>query len=129
MEYKPGPELWNDIIAEVLVCDTMTVNKRLPDGSEVPHPSESGLFKRSIGERKGQKADWRASIPGSDRGVHVVEYESCYRIHVDRFDPYKKPIEHVIHDSPKTGIAMAAAGIGTFLVLRHLRKSRGRRRQ
>ena len=86
--------MWNGVISKVLVFGTLTISKALPDGTEIPHPSESGLFRKSVGERKGQIADWRASISGSERGVHVVEYRNCYRVHVDRYDPYKKPLEH-----------------------------------
>lgn len=124
---KPGPDVWNNIISEVLVCNTLIIPKFLPDGAEMPHPSESGLFRRSVGERKGQIADWRASISGSDRGVHVVEYPHVYKVHVDRYDPYKKPVEHLIHDSPKTGVAMALAGIGILVTAKILSRSRKKR--
>lgn len=119
-----GPEIWNDIISQVLSCHQMTLTKRLPDGTLLPHPSESGLFRRSVGERKGQIADWRASIAGSNRGVHVVEFKDTYSIHVDNYDPYKKPVEHLIHDSPKTGITVALAGLGLLLAARHISKRR-----
>lgn len=109
------PDFWNGVISEVLIRNNMTIFKVLSDGTEVPHPSESGLFRKSIGEMKGQIADWRASISGSDKGVHVVEFRDCYRIHVDEYDPHKKPVEHLIHDSPKTGAALAIAGIGVLV--------------
>lgn len=127
MSYRAGPEIWNDIISKVLLCNRMTISKTLPDGSEMPHPSDSGLFRRSVGERKGQIADWRASISGSDRGVHVVEFKEFYSIHVDKYDPYKKPVEHLVHDSPKTGAALAIAGFGIFMAARHLSRIRKRR--
>lgn len=124
---EPGPEIWNDIISQVIACQQMTISKSLPDGNTIPHPSESGLFRRSIGEMKGQIADWRASIPGSDRGVHVVEFKEMYSIHVDQYDPHKKPIEHLVHDSPKTGIAVALAGLGLFLAARHISRRKKER--
>lgn len=124
MTLDPGPDIWNDIISQVLSCQNMTISKELPDGGMMPHPSESRLFRRSVGERKGQMADWRASISGSDRGVHVVEFKHFYSIHVDQYDPYKKPIEHLVHDSPKTGVAVAIAGLGVLLAAKHIAKRR-----
>ncbi len=122
-----SPDIWNSVISKVLICNNLTLSKVLPDGTELPHPSESGLFRKSIGERKGQVADWRASISGSERGVHVVEYEDCYKIHVDRFDPYKKPVEHIIHDSPKTGATLALVGLGALVAAKLISRNRRKR--
>lgn len=124
MDEETGPDVWNDILSKVVILDKMTVQKIRADGSEIPHPSESGLFRKSIGEIHGQMSDWRASIGGSDRGVHVLEYEDCYKIHVDRYDPSKKPVQHLIKDSPKTGAAIALAGIGILMAARALTRSR-----
>lgn len=122
-----SPDFWNEVLSEVLVRNEMTISKTLPDGTEVPHPSESGLFRKSIGEMKGQVADWRASIDGSNRGVHVVEFRDCYKIHVDEFDPYKKPVEHMIHDSPKTGATLAIAGLGILVAAKLLSRRKKKR--
>lgn len=127
MVEEKGPDIWNDILSKAIVLNKMTVQKVGPDGIEIPHPSESGLFRRSIGERHGQMSDWRASIGGSDRGVHVLEYVDCYKIHVDSYDPSKKPVQHLIKDSPRTGAAIAMAGIGVLLAVRAMAKSRKKR--
>ncbi|AKA48620.1 hypothetical protein IX51_05355 [uncultured archaeon] len=124
MSAKPGPDIWNSIVSKVLICNRMIIPKFLPDGTEMPHPTESGLFRKSVGERKGQVADWRASVSGSDRGVHVVEFRNCYSIHVDQYDPYKKPVEHIIYDSPRTGAALAIAGLGILTAARVLSRAR-----
>ncbi len=127
MDYELGPDVWNDILSKAVVLNHMTIPKLNADGTEIPHPSESGLFRRSIGERHGQISDWRASISGSERGVHVLEYPDCYKIHVDRYDPYKKPVQHIVKDSPRTGAAIALAGIGLILAARAF--SRGKKKR
>lgn len=122
-----SPDFWNTVISEVLLRDEITISRTLPDGTTVPHPSESGLFRKSIGELKGQIADWRASIEGSDSGIHVVEFRDRYEVHVDRYDPAKKPVEHIIHDSPKTGAALAIAGLGVLVAARFLSRRKKKR--
>lgn len=108
---KNSYDFWNSVVASVLSYGNIDVPKIAPDGQEVPGPEESGLFRKSIGERKGQIADWRSTIPDSIRGIHVVEFEDHYSVHVDRFDPGKDPVRHLLVDSPKTFFSIAAAGI------------------
>lgn len=110
-------EYWSTVIADVLATGRLTIPKINFGGSITPRPEESGLFKRSIGEPKGQIADWRANIPGSDRGVHAVEFPGHYSIHVDHFDPAKHPVMHILRDSPMTLVTVIAAGLGAFLLL------------
>ncbi|WP_393971676.1 hypothetical protein OXIME_000252 [Oxyplasma meridianum] len=102
-------DFWEQVIFEVLDKNRLTVPKS-PYGY-VPGPEKSGLFVRSIGEPKGQIADWRASVPGSVRGVHAVEYRDRYEVHVDRFDPAKKPISHLLLESPGSAILLGTLGL------------------
>ncbi len=109
-------DFWNTVVASVLSYGSMDLPKTFPDGNSVPAPETSGLFSRSIGERKGQVADWRSSIPNSKRGVHVVEFEDHYSVHVDRFDPNKDPVRHLLLDSPKTIVSLLATGLISMLL-------------
>ena len=124
MKYNQTPDFWNSILARALIEGRLTVRKIDDSGYPIPEPSSSGLFRRSVGEPKGQLADWRASIGGSVRGVHVLEYSDRYEIHVDNFDPYKKPFQHTLFDSPKTGMALLLGGIGAALFIRNLRRKK-----
>lgn len=114
--YDSSPDFWNTVIASVLSCGTTEIPKTDRNGNIVPHPAESGLFHRSVGERKGQIADWRATLPGSRRGVHAVEFEDHYSVHVDRFDPEKEPLKHLMVDSPKTLLGLVGAGLFSMLL-------------
>lgn len=110
-----APDFWNSVIASVLSYGTMDVPKFDSNGNRVPDPEKSGFFHRSVGERKGQLADWRASVPGSRRGVHAVEFQDHYSVHVDRFDPGKEPLKHLVMDSPKTLLGLIGAGLVSML--------------
>ncbi len=113
--YDSSPDFWNSVIATVLSYGTTEIPKVDRHGNRVPDPERSGLFHRSVGERKGQVADWRASIPGSRRGVHAVEFQDRYSVHVDRFDPGKDPLKHLLVDSPKTLLGLIGAGLVSMI--------------
>ncbi len=87
---------WNSICAMALVCGKIDVPK------SVGNPMESGIFFRSIGKIRGQIRDYRGSIDRANCGIHIVEFLDRYEVHVDKFDPHKKPLEHLIVDSPDT---------------------------
>ncbi len=113
--YDSSPDFWNSVIASVLSYGSAEIPKIDRNGIRVPEPEKSGLFHRSVGERKGQIADWRASITGSRRGIHAVEFDDRYSVHVDRFDPDKEPLKHLLVDSPKTLIGLLGAGLVSML--------------
>ena len=87
---------WNTLCAVALADGKIYVPKNMDN------PMKTGLFKISVGKIRGQIRDYRGSIDGSTLGVHIVEFLDHYEVHVDRFDPYKKPIEHLLVDSPDT---------------------------
>ncbi|MEM0155293.1 MAG: hypothetical protein QW597_01650 [Thermoplasmataceae archaeon] len=124
MTGETPPDFWNATLARVLMAGSLTIQKVDSFGNKVPDPFSSGLFRRSIGEPKGQIADWRASIEGSERGVHVVEFRDRYELHVDRYDPYKNPLKHIVYDSPKTGLSLVLGGIGIALFIRSVVRRR-----
>lgn len=119
-----SPDFWNSALARALIGGNLTVYKVDNTGNRIPRPESSGLFRRSIGEPKGQIADWRASIDGSQKGMHVVEFSDRYEIHVDKFDPYKNPLKHLVYDSPKTGVSLLLGGIGAAVLIRNIMKRR-----
>jgi len=87
---------WNSACAMAMAFGKIDLPKSI--GS----PMDSGIFYRSVGKIRGQIRDYRASVDGATFGIHVVEFLDRYEVHVDRFDPYKKPLEHLIVDSPDT---------------------------
>ncbi|BAB59575.1 TVG0422635 [Thermoplasma volcanium GSS1] len=103
MGYEEG-EFWHGIALKVLYEGSKTVYKKDPVYGNVPAIERSAVFRRSIGEPKGQIADWRCTFPGDPRSVHAVEYIDRYEIHVDKFDPSKHPLKHVVYDAPSVGL-------------------------
>ena len=60
--------------------------------------------------------------------LHIREYTDHYTVHVDRVDPRRDPLGHLIHDAPEAlgGLAAGlAAGVLTYFELRRADKSRG----
>lgn len=90
-------DIWNSLCGLALVYNKFYLPKNY-----LENPDSSLLFRRSVGQIKGQLRDYRCSIYNSNLGIHVIEFIDHYEIHVDRYDPYKKPIEHLIFDSPET---------------------------
>lgn len=113
-------DYWEPMIYKTLHEGKVVVEKTPYD--DIPSPRESGLFKRSIGEVKGQIADWRATFTNDPGCVHAVEFKDRYELHYDRFDPAKKPIQHLIFDSPVYGAMAAAGAIAAFAIIKTIFK-------
>jgi hypothetical protein len=115
-------DFWNEVISNTLVSGSMEVPKINGSGYKIPDPEESGLFHRSVGERKGQVADFRCSVGNSTSGIHVVEFEDHYSVHVDRYDPDRYPVRHLVHDSPKTLFQLIGVGVLSTLIFSLFRR-------
>ncbi len=103
------PDFWNMIVAETYIAGRITVEKS--EEGEIPEPSESGLFVKSIGEPKGQLADWRTFKEGVESGVHAVEFRDRYELHVDSYNPYTSPVRHLLHDVGPVKLFIGAAAL------------------
>ena len=57
--------------------------------------------KTNLGDPRGSKRQYRSST------AHVREYEDRFTIHIDREDPRKNPVGHLLRDSPETIAAFA----------------------
>ncbi len=112
-------DFWRSVVEWTLSeGQPISFPKVLDSGEDVPRPELSGFMVRSVGELKGQIADWRASLQDDPRGFHAVEYGDRYECHLDSRDPAKDPVGHLVEDSPGTlalGIGVAALAIGATL--------------
>ena len=115
---------WQDVIQwTISLGGKFNFLKFLPkEGSEVPRPEGCSFLKKDLGELKGQIADWRASFSDSDTGFHAVEFEDRYECHIDRKDPFKDPLGHLLEDSPGTLFVVGLVAIGTLLMYSFFRK-------
>lgn len=57
----------------------------------------------NLGDKRGARKQYRNS------NVHVREYDDSYTIHVDRADPRRDPLRHLLKDSPETIAAFATS--------------------
>ncbi len=78
---------------------------------EIEHPTQAG-FRKSLGEPKGQEADWRSTLPDGSC-IHVLEYPGHYVFHKDKRNPDSDPWGHLWEDAPHwlmiIGLIVAAA--------------------
>jgi hypothetical protein len=55
-----------------------------------------------LGERRGAKKQYRYG------NLHIREYDDKYVVHVDKVDPRKDPLGHLLKDSPETLLGIAS---------------------
>ena len=60
----------------------------------------------NLGQKNGAKKQYRYG------NLHIREYDDKYLIHVDKVDPRKDPVGHLIFDAPEVLIGLATAAIG-----------------
>ncbi len=71
-------------------------------------------FKETLlGDRRGARKQYRSST------AHAREYEDKFTIHIDREDPRRNPLGHLLKDSPET---IAAAATTLYFAKRSLEK-------
>jgi len=87
---------WSNLIYRVLklpVHQDIAVSK-----SAILSPLEEG-FIESIGDFKGQVADFRRPMPDG-RSIHVREFKKHFLVHWDFRDPSLDPLGHLVQDAP-----------------------------
>ena len=55
-----------------------------------------------LGERRGAKKQYRYG------NLHIREYDDKYIVHVDKVDPRKDPLGHLMKDTPETLLGIAS---------------------
>ena len=56
-----------------------------------------------LGDKRGAKKQYRYG------NLHIREYDDKYTVHMDKIDPRKDPLGHLIHDAPEVLIGIASA--------------------
>lgn len=117
-------EFWEQIIQRTFDGgytggSPLIIQKIGTNGSWPPNPAGAPrTLVRNVGELKGQLADWRASLDGTDQGFHAVEFKDRFECHMDAKDPFKDPMGHLVEDSPGTlAVVGAVAVLGVLGVL------------
>lgn len=103
------PATWDDVQATLLAQECGTVLD-LPKTS-LPTPQSAGA-RASFGLPVGQSADWRFPPDAQCRGLHVQDFGTDWRAHIDRVHPDCDLIEHIRYDAPAFGaIAMIVLAV------------------
>ncbi|MGH9921890.1 MAG: hypothetical protein ACRD38_03980 [Nitrososphaerales archaeon] len=55
-----------------------------------------------LGERRGAKKQYRYG------NLHIREYDDKYVVHIDKVDPRKDPLGHLMKDTPETLLGIAS---------------------
>ena len=80
------------------------------DEIEVPKEIRPFMLEQAeetkLGQKNGANKQYRYG------NLHIREYDDKYLIHMDKVDPRKDPICHLIFDAPEVLIGLATAAIG-----------------
>jgi len=80
------------------------------DEIEVPKEIRPFMLEQAEETRLGQKNG--ANKQYRYGKLHIREYDDKYLIHMDKVDPRKDPLGHLIFDAPEVLIGLATAAIG-----------------
>lgn len=98
---------WNNVIPRVLklpVHRDMAVAK-----SSILYPIKEG-FMRSVGDFRGQIADFRRPMPDG-KSIHVQEFAEHFLVHWDWRDPSLDPVGHLVQDAPHILLLCSLVGV------------------
>jgi hypothetical protein len=62
---------------------------------EIRHFMLEGAEETVLGKINGSKKQYRYG------NLHIREYDENYQVHVDKVDPRKDPLGHLVHDAPE----------------------------
>ena len=70
-----------------------------------------------LGQKNGANKQYRYG------NLHIREYEDKFLVHMDKFDPRKNPLGHLVFDAPEILIGLACAAIGGGKVASYIYKN------
>ena len=90
---------------------------------EIEIPKELGSFilekaeETSLGHKNGAKKQYRCG------NLHIREYDDKFLVHMDKVDPRKNLLGHLVSDAPEVLIGLASAVIGGGKVASYVSKN------
>ena len=96
----------------MLICDLNHVQRFVSDENDIVIPKSVRPIidyeETQLGDRKGATRQFRLG------NLHVREYNEYYTAHVDKIDPNKDALGHLLFDAPQYLVALLAAiSVGT----------------
>ncbi len=89
-------------------------------GEEIEVPKEirqfmmAGAEETVLGQKNGARRQYRYGR------LHIREYDGRYLVHMDRVDPRKRPLAHLVYDAPEVLVGLSLAGLGSLLRIKPL---------
>lgn len=77
-----------------------------------------GAEETSLGQKNGAKKQYRYG------NLHIREHDDKYLVHVDKADPRKNPLAHLLFDAPEVLVGLAGAAIGGGKTFSYLDKKK-----
>jgi len=71
-----------------------------------------------LGQKNGAKKQYRYG------NLHIREYEDKFLVHMDKVDPRKNPLGHLVFDAPEIFIGLVCAAIGGGKVASYIYKNK-----
>jgi hypothetical protein len=91
------------------------------DEIEVPKELREFMLKGAeetfLGQKNGAKKQYRYG------NLHIREYDDKFLLHMDKIDPRKDPVAHLIFDAPEVLVGLACAVFGGLQVGKSLIKN------
>ncbi len=90
---------------------------------EIEIPKELGSFilekaqETTLGQKNGAKKQYRYG------NLHIREYDDKFLVHMDKVDPRKNLLGHLVSDAPEVLIGLASAVIGGRKVALYVSKN------
>ncbi len=84
-----------------------------------------GAEETVLGQKNGAKKQYRYG------NLHIREYDDKYLVHMDRVDPRKDPLGHLVRDAPEilvgvaSGIAAAKISSGVYKLQKNMPFAKG----
>ena len=69
-----------------------------------------------LGQKNGAKRQYRYG------NLHIREHDDKYLVHMDRIDPRKSPLGHLILDAPEVLVGLVGAAVGGAKVFSYIKK-------
>ena len=74
-----------------------------------------GAEETKLGQKNGAKRQYRYG------NLHISEHDDKYLVHMDRIDPRKSPLGHLLLDAPEVLLGLAGAAIGGAKVFSYIK--------
>lgn len=93
----------------------------LRDEIEIPKELRQYMLEEaeetSLGSKNGANKQYRYG------NMHIREYDDKFLVHMDKYDPRKNPLGHLVFDAPEVLIGLASAAIGGGKVASYIYKN------